>query len=282
MAKRTKKDIYAEYGIEFRRNGGREQIKAPLFGWITPLLIEGNDKLGKKVWTFSLTPTKQTQEVELEIEGEKKTVSVKGTCPCTCPGCYATLGRYVFDNVKQSNARKTILVRTYLDFVKRAIIAQIKANRIQICRIHASGDFDPETPGYIEMWREVIKACPECESTWSYTKNENAEHAFDDLENMNMVPSIIPGIGLNYGHVDYILDAYRKLKAANEKVYICRCGIDSNQHCTNCCGCSKNKYVLFVEHSTGYKAENDPLYSKLVETIEAQPDAKTEEQPKAA
>lgn len=279
MAKRTKKDIYAEYGIEFRRDGGKEQIKSPIFGWIAPLLIDGNDKLGHGVWTFSTTPTNEEQEVV--VNGIR--MAVKGTCPCKCPGCYATTGNYRFNNVKEANAKKTILVRLHLEFVKNSIIAQIKANRIRICRIHAAGDFDPETPAYIDMWREVMEACPEC-IFWSYTKNENAEHAFDEIENMNMVPSIIPGIGLNYGKIAHVLDAYAKLKMEGEKVYICRCGIDSNQHCTNCRGCSENKYVLFVEHSTGYKAESDPLYDKLVDVIEAQPsvETKTEEQNKAA
>lgn len=267
MSKRTsKKDIYANYSIEFCRDGGREKILSPIFGWIPPLLIDGNDKLGHGVWTLSTTPTNEEQTVI--IDGV--TMTVKGTCPLKCPGCYATTGNYRFKDVKASNARKTILIRLHLDFVQRAIIAQIKANKIRICRIHASGDFDPETPAYITMWQNVIRACPECKF-WSYTKNKDAEHAFDDLENMNMVPSIIPKIGLNYGRIEYILTAYERLRSGDESVYICRCGIDDNQHCTNCKGCSVHKYVLFVEHSTGYKAEKDPLYPQLVEVIESQP-----------
>ena len=56
-----------------------------------------------------------------------------------------------------------------------------------------------------------------------------------------------------------------------KSVYICRCGVDKNQHCTNCKGCSKNDYVLFIEHSTDYKAENDPCFNELKEIIERQP-----------
>ena len=71
---------------------------------------------------------------------------------------------------------------------------------------------------------------------------------------------------------DYELKAseYKALTAQGKNVYICRCGIDKNQHCTNCKGCSKNEYVLFVEHSTDYKAEADADFAELKAIIEAQ------------
>ena len=50
--KTSKKAIYAEYDIEYM-NG---KILAPVFGWINPLLVDGNSKLGKGVWTFSTLP----------------------------------------------------------------------------------------------------------------------------------------------------------------------------------------------------------------------------------
>ena len=105
---------------------------------------------------------------------------------------------------------------------------------------------------------------------WSYTKNEIAEKAFDDLKNVNIVKSIVPGFGFNFGHCDYILMVYKALKAMGKDVYICRCGIDKNQHCVNCKGCSENTFVLFIEHSTSYKAESDPAYSELKSIIESQ------------
>ena len=60
------------------------------------------------------------------------------------------------------------------------------------------------------------------------------------------------------------------LKAIGKAVYICRCGIDKKQHCTNCRGCSKNEIVLFIEHSTEYKAEKDPAFAALKAIIDAQ------------
>ena len=67
--------------------------------------------------------------------------------------------------------------------------------------------------------------------------------------------------------------ALRSRKAIGKNVYICRCGIDKNQHCTNCKACSNNDYVLFIEHSTEYKAIDDPCYNEIVELINSQPTA---------
>ncbi|MBO5967277.1 MAG: hypothetical protein J6S14_02130 [Clostridia bacterium] len=257
--KNNKKNVYACYGIEFE-NG---KIKAPLFGWINPLLVDGNSKLGKGVWTFSMLPGNFWYKVE--IDGE--TMETCGTCNCNCPGCYAQTGFYNMPSVIRSNAIKTILARLYPDFVRRAITAQIWADNIKLCRIHASGDFF--NAEYISAWREIVKACEAC-VFWTYTKNQEAENAFNDLANINIVKSIIPGYGFNFGHCDYILRVYKALKELGKTVYICRCGIDKNQHCTNCKGCSKNDFVLFIEHSTNYCAEKDALYGEVKTLIESQ------------
>lgn len=257
--KANKKEIYAKHGINYE-NG---KIEAPVFGFINPLLIDGNSKLGKGVFTFSMLPG--THIYTVEING--KSYDVKGTCPCDCIGCYAQTGFYRMSSVIRSNAIKTILARDYIDFVIRAIIAQIEAENIKLVRIHASGDFF--SVEYIEAWKEIVKACG-FTVFWTYTKNASAESAFDDFTNINIVKSIVNGFGFNFGKCAYILKVYRALKEIGKDVYICRCGIDKNQHCTNCKGCSVNKYVLFIEHSTDYKAENDPIFPELKAIIEAQ------------
>lgn len=262
MARVNKKVKYAEYGIEYSAG----KIYAPEFGWISPLLIDGNTKLGKGVWTWSTLPG--NVYCTREING--KEYSVKGTCPCNCDGCYAQRGNYNFKDVKNANVRKTWLANTYSDWLERAIIAQIHADGIKLCRIHASGDFF--SLEYIAMWQRIVKACSDC-VFWTYTKNPAAESAFDGLANINIVKSIVPGFGFNFGHCDYIIRLYNALQAAGKPVYICRCGIDDNQHCTNCKGCSRNEYVLFVEHSTGYDAKSDPLYETLKAIIDSQPAA---------
>lgn len=259
--KRTKKDIYKSYGIEFDGN----YIIAPIFGPIKPLLKVGNNKLGRQIKTFSMLAGTELYKLNIGACNYE----VGGTCPMDCKGCYGKTGHYVQYSCKRSNAINTILVDVALDFVKRAIMAQIEADHIQYVRIHATGDFNKQE--YIDMWKEITVAFPDV-VFWTYTKNPIAENAFDSIPNCNVVKSVIPEIGLNFGKCGYILNTYNTLKANNENVYICRCGIDKNQHCTNCKGCSKHKYVLFIEHSTDYKANDDPLYDTLKAVIESQPD----------
>ena len=259
----TKKDIYAEYGIEFRNSDGK--IFAPLFGWINPLLINGNAKIGKGVWQYSSLPTNKW--FHINVNGEP--FECKGTCACTCEGCYACAGCYHFNSTKISLLRKTILQRLYPDFVKKAIIAQIKADKIKLCRIHVAGDFDPENKAYIPMWYEIVETC-KTTLFWTYTKVTAAEHAFDNLPNINVVKSIIEGYGFNFGKCEYVIRLYHILTSMGKTVHICRCGIDENQHCVNCKGCATNEYVLFIEHSTDYVAKNDPLYPEIVKLIESQ------------
>lgn len=260
----TKKEIYAKYGIEFRNEDGK--IFAPLYGWIRPLLVNGNDKIGRGVWQYSSLPTNET--FRLDVNGEM--VECKGTCVCHCEDCYATCGCYNFHSVKLSLMRKTFLQRLFPDFVKRAIMAQMEADKIKLCRIHVAGDFDIENPAYIPMWHDIVEAFPKV-LFWTYTKIAEAEHAFDDLPNINVVHSIIEGYGFNFGTCGYIINLYHTLIAMGKKVHICRCGIDKNQHCVNCKGCTTNDYVLFIKHSTpDYVAEEDPLYPDIVALIESQ------------
>lgn len=255
----TKAAAYAAYGIEY----GSGKIVSPL-GMISPLLVDGNSKLGKGVWTFSTLPG--TGSFSVEVDGQQ--VEVRGTCPCSCSGCYAQTGFYRMPSVILSNALRTIIARDHLDFMVRAISAQIAAEGITLVRIHASGDFF--SPEYVEAWKRIAAAAPGT-LFWSYTKNAAAEDAFQGLENVNIVRSVIPGLGFNFGPCGYILRAYEALRALGKDVYVCRCGIDPDQHCINCRGCSRNAFVLFIEHSTSYKAADDPDLPKLREIIESQP-----------
>lgn len=219
MKRLTKKDIYKAARIECKDG----KILVPEFGFMPELLINGNEKIGKGIWHFSTLPTKELFHVV--ING--KEIEISGTCPCSCVGCYATKGNYRFPSTIESLAYRTYLVNNYLDFVERAIVAQIHAGKIKFVRIHASGDF--VSLEYIEMWKRIVAACPSTHF-WTYTKNKAAENAFDDFENANIVKSVIPGKGFNFGHCDYILSVYEFLKLAGKRVYICRCGIDKNQH----------------------------------------------------
>lgn len=249
----NKKQIYESFGIQYKDG----KILAPNGLWVSPLLVNGNAKLGKGVWTFSTLPG--TKEYKAVING--KECNVKGTCTCDCEGCYAQTGFYKMQSTINALAIRTIIAREYTGFMMQAIIAQIHAEGITLCRIHASGEFFAAY--YNAAWRGIVKACPDC-TFWTYTKNPIAENAFDDLCNINIVKSVIPGIGFNFGHCDYIMDTYNTLKASGHSVHVCKCGFDKNQHCVNCKGCSENEFVLFVEHSTNYKAESDAMFNDLL------------------
>lgn len=261
MKKETKAEIFARYGIEYDRKTNK--VKAPEIGWTSLPLVDGNKKIGKGIYHFSTLPG--TAIYTLIINGVS--YDVKGTCPCDCIGCYAMTGNYRFRTVKNALARRTFIARNYTSWLEKAILAQIDAFNIKFIRIHASGDFF--SIDYIAMWQRIAAARKDV-SLWTYTKNPAAVSAFDGLDNANIVKSIIPSKGKNYGTCDYILALYEYLKAAGKPVYICRCGIDPAQHCTNCKGCSVNEYVLFLEHSTGYKAANDPLFPVVKKIVENQ------------
>ena len=167
-------------------------------------------------------------------------------------------------------AINTYLVNNHIDFVKRCLMAQLEYIGRGEVRIHAAGDFNTQDPDkYAALWYEIAKKFNSFRF-WTYTKVKKYESLFDDLKNANIVKSVIPGLGFNFGHCDYIINAYYTLKELGQSVYICKCCIDKNQHCERCGVCATYKYVLFIEHSTEYKAEYDPYYSKLIEIINNQ------------
>jgi hypothetical protein len=260
--KLTNQEIYAAHGIEYKAG----KILSPVFGWIEPLLKRGNAKTGKAVYTWSTLPG----NIDYSVNIDGQTINVKGTCCCFCDGCYATKHKYQCESVVRSLAINTYLTVNNLDFVRRAIAAQLEAIGRGEIRIHASGDFaTSNAEQYVKMWHDIARSFPAFRF-WTYTKVRKYESAFDDLKNANIVKSIVPHIGVNFGKCEYIINAYLALKAKGESVYICKCGIDKTQHCERCGVCAAYKYVLFVEHSTGYNAEKDPLFPALCELVNNQ------------
>ena len=243
----NKKQIYAKHGIEYV-NGKIIYHGQP----ITELLKEGNSKTGKRVYTWSMLPGKD------------------GTCVCSCEGCYAMTGFYQMPSVKQALQQNTDIVNNDIEFFYNAVSAQLEIIGSGEIRIHAAGDFNTKTPEeYAMTWQRVARENPAF-LFWTYTKVKQFENLFAGIPNANIVKSVINGIGYNFGHCDYIIDTYNKLKAMNASVYICRCGIDKNQHCESCKHCATADFVLFIEHSTAYKAENDPAFDELKAIINAQ------------
>lgn len=258
----TKKQVYAKYGIEYKD----DKIISPI-GKINELLKEGNSKTGQAVYTFSILPGTGIYKLVLD---NGYGFLVAGTCIFDCNGCYAKNRRYKMDSVTKSLAINTYLVNNYLDFVKACISAQLDYIGRGEIRIHAAGDFNTlNSDDYVTMWHDIAEKNLSFRF-WTYTKIKKYENLFDDLKNANIVKSVVPGIGFNFGHCDYIINAYYTLKNMGLPVYICKCGIDKQQHCEKCGVCASYKYVLFLEHSTDYKAEDDILYPKLCEIVNNQ------------
>lgn len=240
----NKAAAYAKYGINY--DPKTQTIETPT-GPMRELLKKGNSKTGKAVRTWSMNQT---------------------TCPVHCKGCYGDSGCYNIPSVKESLRRNTEIAREHLDFLNRALRAQLETLPAGTeIRIHALGDFF--SGEYLVMWHDIARDFPEL-IFWTYTKVRAFENAFSDLGNANIVKSIVPGFGFNFGHCDYVIEMYKALVKLGVKVHICRCGIDEDQHCAGCHKCSECEYVLFVEHSTEYVAKDDPRYSELVEIIENQ------------
>ena len=265
MAKKTIKEMYAEYGINYDPKTGKIFCE-PLGIWVPEMITVGtNTKVGD-AGTFSIL---HGNDVYLyENLGPKakafmdaaKIKEIKGTCPCHCKDCYCDSGRYPSDNVRAALVIRTIIVRTNLGWFKNAVIAQILVRGIKRVRIHAAGDFF--SVEYTNTWREIIIATHVVtENDWSYTKWEHAEHAFDDLEGMSLVPSLTP-FGVNYGTCGYLLKLREKLINAGHRVHICACGTEYEKTCAECkVGCKeKGVYTLFILHSSReYTAgKNDP------------------------
>lgn len=238
----TKAQIYAKYGIYYHK----EKIDTPI-GTMNELLKVGNSKTGHAVKTWSMS---------------------QATCPCHCKGCYANYGCYKFAKVKKSLERNTTIAMEHLEFLNRALRAQCETLKDGTeIRIHAVGDFF--SYDYLMMWYGIARDFPNL-VFWTYTKVKPFEDAFNGLNNANIVKSVIPNFGFNFGHCGYIIDVYHALIKLGVKVHICRCGIDENQHCQGCGKCSKYDYVLFIEHSTDYVAKEDTRYNEIVELINNQ------------
>ena len=238
----TKAMIYNKYGIKY--DPKTQKIETPL-GLSKELLRKGNKKIGKNVYQWSMNTS---------------------TCACKCEDCYGTKGCYCFPSVQKCLAMNTDIARHYLDFFKRAIIAQLSTLKDGTeIRIHVVGDFF--SLEYVMTWHEIIEMFPNL-VFWTYTKTKH-ENAFNDLDNANIVKSLVDG-KLNFGKCSHVMELYEDLKAKGKSVHICKCGVDDEQHCEGCHMCSLSEYVLFLEHSTSYDAKADALYPAFVEMVNNQ------------
>lgn len=254
-----KKDFFASYNVEYKEN----KILSPWGEWVALPLTWGS-----KTHCYGWSTLAGTKEWRVEFNGSEQIV--KGTCNCQCDNCYGCSGRYAMPGVYNANAWRTIAAREYMDWLERAITAQInwgnKGKPLAYVRVHITGDFF--NMDYVEMWKRIKANCPDT-NMWAYTKNKEAEDAFDNVTGFNVIKSLVPGFGVNYGHCDYVMEMYHSLKERGINTHICRCAISNEQHCDTCRACQELKYVLFLEHGSSYKPNEDPLWDKFVALVES-------------
>lgn len=267
----TRKQIFAEFGIEYRgKNGG--QILTPWGEWIALLMpYDTNTKVGaaatwstkhgNRLWTIA--EIAEFSERVANVMRAAGIDTIKESCPCHCKDCYCDNGFFNMPSVRDGNFVKLIIATCYPDFLERALKAQIKAFGIEQIRINASGDFSINDE-FINVWVRVATYFQDPKDArndvifWTYTKDKKALEAFKAVRNIRITPSITP-YGINYGTCAELLDIYHKLTADGYKVHICCCGTpiekELDMHCATCWhGCktvgTECDFVLFIKHST--------------------------------
>lgn len=133
------------------------------------MLVQGNDKLGKNIWHFSIPAVK--------------------TCPgktkaCTSV-CYANTSYYRYPNVVAAY-RKRNAFRLTARFILQ-IKEEIAAKNIRIVRIHTAGDFD--SAEYIRKWIAIARACPRVKFFF-YTRSWRVSHLLQSILVLGSLPNV--------------------------------------------------------------------------------------------
>ncbi len=269
----TKTEKYAKHGILFDKDTNKIFCE-PLNIWINLLMPVGtNNKVGK-AGTWSMLHGNETitiDEMHEKMQDVMKLANLNVItlpCPVHCPGCYCDNGCFNWPQNKALNLMKLILARFYMNWLEKALTAQIDVEHLTQVRIHVAGDFF--SIEYVEMWARIANRFTDTCIFWTYTKVKAALDILESVKNIFIVPSMTP-FGFNFGTCAELIDRYNKLVKLGYRVHICACGTDYEKHCSDCKhGCKavgiECDYVLFIKHSTSdYKAgKDDPEEFKKV------------------
>lgn len=133
------------------------------------MLVKGNSKLGRKIYSFDLP--------------------AKKTCPGSTPSCravcYAANGRFRTHRVQRRFvAAKAASERSAFP---EAILALIEGQGVEIVRIHASGDF--YSKAYAEKWLKVFRTAPHVKF-YFYTRSWRRADIKPVLRGMAVLPNV--------------------------------------------------------------------------------------------
>lgn len=190
------------------------------------LLVNGNAKIDRAVLCWSIVP-----------------VASCPNCKDCASRCYARFPYNFYPNVKKAWDANFEMAKNgaFVGAVVDQLGASKKCNSV---RIHVAGDFF--SPDYISQWGEVADAFPKIKF-YSYSKVfdifSNEMGALTDRKNVNIVNSIAPDGGVNFGDASRVADlkkmGYTLCPVTDGKPV--KCGKD-------CTICATNDKVCFNVH----------------------------------
>lgn len=188
------------------------------------LLKRGNSKIGKNTLCWSIAPVVSC----LNCEQCKK-------------HCYALFPYRFYPQTKKAWDNNFFLAKSGL--FQKYIISQLEKTKVcEAVRIHVAGDFF--SVEYIRQWHEIIKKFPAIQF-YGYSKVFDILPVDDlnALENCNIINSIAPDGGLNFGNkerVEYL---------QKQGFILCPATAGKQVNCgTTCKICLTKKQVCFNLH----------------------------------
>lgn len=164
-----------------------------------PHLITQNAKLkktskliGLRVFNFGIPA--------FEDANGKRTCPFAGSC---AKFCYAQKGAYSWSNVKPAFQFRYVATKSN-DFVDD-MIAEIKKKKVDILRVHDSGDYYSRE--YIDKWMEIARRLPDVRF-YSYTKSIPLFIGVDIPDNYDIIFS--EG-GTRDDMIDYAVDRHARI-----------------------------------------------------------------------
>jgi len=133
------------------------------------LLNQGNTKLGRSIFTFSLPAV----------------VTCPGRSTLCSKACYALRGEKRFPSLKASY-KKRYTASKQANFTAK-MIQEIQLLECDIVRIHVSGDF--YSPNYVARWIEIARSCPGTKF-YAYTRSWRDPAILRELQKLAKVKNV--------------------------------------------------------------------------------------------
>lgn len=218
-----------ETDTDYRKaTGARKHLIPSINLYMGKCFSMGNRKLSKNIAIFRL-----------------KEVFTCLNCKDCSKDCYAVKSSRQYPNVNNHRWFMTYVAINHMELLEKWIREELsKMRKVDFIRIHESGDFFAQN--YVDMWARIARDYPQYRF-YFYTK---VAGVFDfskliNLNNVNMVESVLSDGGINFDEEDKITKRARALG-----VPLCPYRVGGKPvHCgTDCKACMNSKYVAFIKH----------------------------------